>query len=79
MIKFITVWVLTVTGVKDTPVGVAGYEYQLQYASQKTCLAQAEKHREKRVRTEFGKPNILLNEGQTVRCDFMQVPMLEGK
>lgn len=45
MIKFVTVWVLTVMEVPNS--GVA-HTYQLTYATQKICEQQKEKHIDKR-------------------------------
>lgn len=52
MITWLTVWVLTVSW--------GGGSYQLQYATQNTCLQQAKKH-------GFGK---------NTRCDFQQIPVV---
>lgn len=63
MIKFITVWVLTVT--QHSVIGSATEStYQLQYATQTICERQ--KLRYKSPRTE-------------VSCDFKQVPVYVGK
>lgn len=58
MITWVTVWVLTVSynGQKE-----ASY-YQLQYATQKTCLNQIKKHEEPHYKK--------------ARCDFQQIPVV---
>ncbi|ENO7683850.1 hypothetical protein ACJCFO_002874 [Acinetobacter baumannii] len=63
MIKFITVWVLTVQFHYDTLHAGAGYSYQLQYATQNICEKQRQNHR--------GRDRI-------TRCDFQQVPVYVG-
>lgn len=45
MIKFITVWVLTVSYVSTNQ--KTSYSYQLQYADQKTCVSQIKNHTER--------------------------------
>jgi len=63
MIKFITVWVLTVT--QHQLIGSATEStYQLRYATQAICERQKERH--KTNRTE-------------VSCDFEQVPVYVGR
>ncbi len=62
MIKFITVWVLTVT--QHQMVGSATEStYQLQYATQSICEKQKLRHETDRT---------------SVRCDFQQVPVYVG-
>lgn len=62
MIKFITVWVLTVT--QHQMVGSATEStYHLQYATQSICEKQKLRHETDRT---------------DVRCDFQQVPVYVG-
>ena len=61
MITWVTVWVLTVF----TGSGYYGYQrpsnFQLQYATQETCIKQKEAH---------------INRGvSSARCDFQQIPV----
>lgn len=62
MIKFITVWILTVTVHDDSyhRSNNLHTHYQLQYATQQTCEKQRETQRREDV---------------TTRCDFAQVPV----
>lgn len=62
MIKFITVWILTVTVHDDSyhRSNNLHTHYQLQYATQPICEKQRKNHQ---------------NERRTTRCDFAQVPV----
>lgn len=65
MLTWVTVWVLTVfTGSSHQ-----GYyrpsNFQLQYATQETCIKQKEVHIKRGV--------------SSARCDFQQVPIYKGK
>lgn len=66
MIKFITVWILTVTYLNNgqSAMYTNAYTYQLQYATQSICEKQRNKHTG---------PN------KTTSCDFQQVPVYIGK
>ena len=73
-----TVWVLTVSYVNVGTSGHAGYgaaySYQLEYKDKKTCLEQAENHRQKRIaKSRFLEPDSYVNEHKSARCDFKQV------
>lgn len=76
MLTWITVWMLTVSYVNfndNMNAGVA-YSYQLQYKDQKTCLAEAAKHRQRRVIKEgFINTYAYVNEHKAARCDFQQI------
>ncbi len=62
MIKFITVWILTVNYVNSTDVhSTAASSYQLQYASQAICERQRKYHHDAY---------------RSTRCDFAQVPVV---
>lgn len=61
MIKFITVWVLTVNFVDYYERGAGASSYQLQYATQAICERQRKYHDRHETST---------------RCDFQQVPLL---
>ncbi|QHJ83913.1 MAG: hypothetical protein [Caudoviricetes sp.] len=61
MITFVTVWVLTVT--RTDFMNTAPTTYQLQYATQKICLEQAEKF------TRY----------RSVTCNFQQAPIYVPK
>lgn len=63
MIKFITVWVLTVSSAEFHRSSYLAHTYQLQYATQSICEQQRKRH--------FGDNN-------TTRCDFQQVPVYVG-
>lgn len=63
MIKFITVWVLTVKFYTGSTNSSAGYSYQLQYATQNICERQRQFHRD---------------HNKTTRCDFQQIPVYVG-
>lgn len=61
MIKWVTVWVLTVT--QHQMAGSATESaYQLTYATQAICERQAKRHSEG---------------NSTARCDFQQVPLIK--
>lgn len=60
MITWITVWVLTVN---TNIYGNSNSAYQLTYATQKTCLIQANKHKRLRSNTHTS-------------CDFQQIPVV---
>ena len=79
MIKFITVWILTVSYVDSSDRQGKAFSYQLPYATQKTCLVEAEKHRQRHI--DSGSKFILkrtVNGGKAARCDFAQVPIYVG-
>ena len=80
MIKFITVWMLTVTYVNidhGSRAGGGATSYQLQYADQKTCLAELKNHVERRVPQKgFAAPDKVYNENKAARCDKAQVPVV---
>lgn len=63
MIKFITVWILTVQYNYNSLHSGVGYAYQLQYATQTICERQRQFHQG---------PNKI------TRCDFQQVPVYVG-
>lgn len=65
MLKFITVWVLTVTYLNDgqSAIYTNTHTYQLQYATQSICEKQRAKH---------------TGRNKTSRCDFQQVPVYVG-
>lgn len=60
MIKFITVWILTVSYSTDDVKSASASTYQLQYATQAIC---------ERQRANHSGYNIV------TRCDFAQVPV----
>lgn len=61
MIKFITVWILTVNYVNYFSKGSGASSYQLQYASQSTCERQRKYHE---------------TDDASTRCDFAQIPVV---
>ena len=67
MIKFITIWVLTVHGVDYGYREYGSYTYQLTYSSQKICEKQKKNHERKG------------SDSKTARCDFQQVPIAVNK
>ncbi|OTG87911.1 hypothetical protein [Acinetobacter sp. ANC 3813] len=74
MIKFITVWVLTVSYLNTN--NKVSFSYQLQYADQKTCIAQIKKHSAHYTNEGAIFDSGLVNEYKKARCDFAQVPMV---
>lgn len=78
MLTWITVWMLTVSyvNVSDSHSSAYGaaYTYQLQYKDQKTCLAEAAKHRQRKVVKEgFINTISYVNEHKSARCDKQQI------
>lgn len=63
MIKFITVWILTVHYNYSSLHAGVGYSYQLQYATQNICEKQRQNHE---------------GHYRITRCDFQQVPVYVG-
>lgn len=74
MIKFITVWVLTVSYLNDQT--KVSFSYQLQYADQKTCMAQIPRHSEHLKDSDSFFGGKLVNQNKKARCDFSQVPVV---
>lgn len=80
MLTWITVWILTVSHYEVDSIGHGGYgvgyTYQLQYKDQKTCLKQADAHRERKTsKTKFLEPDSYVNKHKRTRCDFQQIPV----
>lgn len=63
MIKFITVWILTVSYVDISGHSGGASHYQLQYATQSICEKQRKNH---------------VGHYKASRCDFQQVPVYVG-
>lgn len=64
MIKFITVWILTVSYVDIGGHSGGASHYQLQYATQSICEKQRLNHK---------------GDYKASRCDFAQIPVHVGK
>ena len=62
MITWVTVWVLTVSYINIGGHSGGASHYQLQYATQETCLKQKQVHLKQGV--------------DSARCDFQQIPVV---
>ena len=64
MIKFITIWVLTVHGMNDSYHAFGSHTYQLTYATQAICEKQKKNHERDGL------------DWKKARCDFQQIPVV---
>lgn len=63
MITWVTVWVLTVVSCQGC--NGSTFQYQLNYATQETCLRQKKNH-----------SVAVVSRGGFARCDFQQIPVV---